>query len=86
MGEGAFVTGKALICSIGETPGEIVEAVRHKRIKLAHLPFTLAGLPYTRPYYLIMRNEGDRPENRPDGVFHRDPLLHGRARHRRCGA
>ena len=59
-----------MICSIGETPGEIVEAVRHKRIKLEHLPFTLAGLPYTRPYYLIMRNEGDRPENRPEGYFY----------------
>ncbi len=69
MGEGAFVTGKAMICSIGETPGEIVEAVRHRRIKLQHLPFTLAGLPYTRPYYLIMRNEGDRPENRSEGYF-----------------
>jgi 3-oxoacyl-[acyl-carrier-protein] synthase I len=67
--EGAFVTGKALICAIGETPGEVVEAVRHKRIKLAQLPFTLAGLPYTRPYYLIARNEGDRPENRPAGYF-----------------
>jgi 3-oxoacyl-(acyl-carrier-protein) synthase len=69
MREGVFVTGKAMICSIGETPGEIVEAVRHKRIKLEHLPFTLAGLPYTRPYYLIMRNDGDRPENRPEGYF-----------------
>jgi 3-oxoacyl-(acyl-carrier-protein) synthase len=69
MGGGAFVTGKAMICSIGETPGEIVEAVRHKRIKLEHLPFTLAGLPYTRPYYLIMRNEADRLENRPEEYF-----------------
>jgi len=69
MGEGAFVTGKAMICSIGETPDEIVEAVRHKRIKLGHLSFALAGLPYTRPYYLIMRDEGDRPENRPEGYF-----------------
>jgi 3-oxoacyl-[acyl-carrier-protein] synthase-1 len=67
--EGAFVTGKALICAIGETTEEIVEAVRHKRIKLAQLPFTLAGLPYTRPYYLIARNEGDRPENRSAGYF-----------------
>jgi len=66
---GAFVTGKAMICSIGETPKEIVEAVRHTRIRMAHLSFPLAGLPYTRPYYLIMRNEEDRPENRPDGYF-----------------
>ena len=69
MGEGAFVAGEAMICSIGETPGEIVEAVRRKQIKLEHLPFPLAGLPYTRPYYLIMRNEGDRPENRPEEYF-----------------
>ncbi|MHB8907717.1 MAG: beta-ketoacyl synthase N-terminal-like domain-containing protein [Syntrophales bacterium] len=69
MREGTFVTGKALICSLGETRGEIVEAVREKRIRLEHLPFTLAGLPYTRPYYLIMRNEGDRPENRTAGYF-----------------
>lgn len=69
MGGGTFVTGGALTCSLGETRGEIVEAVRGKRIRLAHLPFTLAGLPYTRPYYLIMRNGGDRPENRPEGYF-----------------
>ena len=69
MDKGAFVTGKALICSLGENPNEIVEALRHKRIRLAHLPFILAGLPYTKPYYLIMRNEGDRPENRPAGYF-----------------
>lgn len=69
MQQGAFVTGKAMICAIGETPEQIVEAVRHRRINLAHLSFPLAGLPYTRPYYLIMRNEADRPENRPDGYF-----------------
>ena len=69
MEEKAFVTGKALICSLGETPAEIVAAVREKRINLTHLPFTLAGLPYTRPYYLIMRNEGDRLENRPAEYF-----------------
>ncbi len=69
MGKGAFVTGKAMICSLGESPGEIVEAVRHKRIKLEHLPFTLAGLPYTRPYYLITRNEADRLDNRTNAYF-----------------
>lgn len=71
MKKGAFVTGKAMICSIGETPKEIVEAVRDQRIRMAHLSFPLAGLPYTRPYYLIMRNEEDRPENRPDGYFNK---------------
>ena len=69
MREEAFVTGKAMICSIGETPEAIVEAVRHKRIRLSHLSFPLAGLTYTKPYYLIMRSEEDRPENRPDGYF-----------------
>ncbi len=46
-----------MICSLGDSLEEIVDAVRHKRIKLAHLPFTLAGLPYTKPYYLIQREE-----------------------------
>ncbi|MHB8771069.1 MAG: beta-ketoacyl synthase N-terminal-like domain-containing protein [Syntrophales bacterium] len=69
MGEGVFVTGKAMICALGEIPGEMVEAVRRRRINLGQLAFPLAGLPYTRPYYLITRNEGDRPENRPEGYF-----------------
>ena len=69
MREGAFVTGKAMICALGETPGGLVEAVRSRRINPARLSFPLAGLPYTRPYYLILRDEGDRPENRPAGYF-----------------
>ena len=55
----AFITGKAMVCSLGDSVKEIVDAVRKKRIKLEQLPFTLAGLPYTRPYYLIMRNEAN---------------------------
>jgi len=65
----AFVTGKAMICAIGETTGEIVEAVRNSRIRLQQIPFSLVGLPYTRPYYLILRNERDRPDNRTVGYF-----------------
>jgi len=65
----AFVTGKAMICAIGETTGEIVEAVRNSRIRLQQIPFSLVGLPYTRPYYLIFRNERDRPDNRTVGYF-----------------
>ena len=44
--------------------------MRHQRLKLAQLPFTLAGLPYTRPYYLIARNEQDRLENRSEAYFY----------------
>jgi 3-oxoacyl-(acyl-carrier-protein) synthase len=66
----AFITGKAIVCSLGDSPKEIVDAVRQKRIKLEHLPFTLAGLPYTRPYYLIARNEADRLDNRSDAYFY----------------
>jgi 3-oxoacyl-(acyl-carrier-protein) synthase len=70
MGGGAFITGKAMVCSLGDSLKEIVEAVRQKRIKLAQLPFTLAGLPYTRPYYLIMRDEADALDNRSDAYFY----------------
>jgi hypothetical protein len=66
----AFITGKAMVCSLGDSLKEIVEAVRLKRIKPAQLPFTLAGLPYTRPYYLIMRDEADALDNRSDAYFY----------------
>ena len=66
----AFITGKAMVCSLGDSMKEIVDAVRKKRIKLEQLPFTLAGLPYTRPYYLIMRNEADTLDNRSDAYFY----------------
>ncbi len=44
--------------------------MRQKRVKLEQLPFTLAGLPYTSPYSLIMRNEADTPDNRSDAYFY----------------
>jgi 3-oxoacyl-(acyl-carrier-protein) synthase len=59
-----------MVCSLGDSLEEIVDAVRHKRIKLEHLPFTLAGLPYTRPYYMIMRSEKDRLDNRSETHFY----------------
>jgi 3-oxoacyl-(acyl-carrier-protein) synthase len=67
----AFITGKAMICSLGDSLEEIIDAVRHKRIKLEHLPFMLAGLPYTRPYYLIMRGEEDKLDNRSEAYFYK---------------
>jgi 3-oxoacyl-[acyl-carrier-protein] synthase-1 len=66
----AFVTGKAIICALGDTLREIVDAARHKRIRLSQIPFTLASLPYTKPYYLIQRKEGDAPDNRSDAYFY----------------
>jgi 3-oxoacyl-(acyl-carrier-protein) synthase len=65
-----FVTGKALTCSLGDSLDGIVDAVRGRRLRVEQLPFTLAGLPYTRPYYLIGRNEQDRLENRSEAYFY----------------
>lgn len=59
-----------MICSLGDSLEGIIEAVRHKRIMLEQLPFTLAGLPYTRPYYMIMRDDGDRLEQRSEAYFY----------------
>lgn len=66
----AFITGKAMICALGDSLEGIVDAVRQKRIKLEQLPFTLAGLRYTRPYYLIMRGEKDKLDNRSEAYFY----------------
>jgi 3-oxoacyl-(acyl-carrier-protein) synthase len=66
----AFITGKAMICSLGDSLEEIVDAVCHHRIKLEQLPFTLAGLPYTRPYYMIMRDERDQLDHRSEAYFY----------------
>jgi 3-oxoacyl-[acyl-carrier-protein] synthase II len=59
-----------MTCSLGDSLEGIVDAVRHKRIKLEHIPFSMARLPYTRPYYLINRNESDRLDNRSTEYFY----------------
>ena len=66
----AFITGKAMICSLGDSLEEIVDAVRHKRIRLEHIPFDLARLSYTKPYYLINNNERDKLDNRSEEYFY----------------
>jgi len=66
----AFITGKAMICSLSDSIEEIVDAVRHKRIRVEPIPFTLACLPYTKPYCLIQRNEGDKLNNRSEEYFY----------------
>lgn len=65
-----FITGKAMICSIGDSLEEIVDAVRHKRVAPERIPFTVAPLPYDKPYYLIRRFDGDRPDNRSEEYFY----------------
>jgi 3-oxoacyl-(acyl-carrier-protein) synthase len=66
----AFITGKAMTCSLGDSLEEIVGAVRHKRIRLDRIPFTLASLPYSKPYYLIQRNVGDKLDERSEAYFY----------------
>jgi len=66
----AFISGKAITCALGDTVDGIVDAVRNKRIRLAYIPFTLASLPYTKPYYLIRCDEGDTPDNRSEEYFY----------------
>jgi len=66
----AFVTGKSMICALGDTLEAIVDAAHHKRIRMTHIPFTLASLPYTKPYYLIQGSEEDKLDNRSEAYFY----------------
>jgi len=59
-----------MICSLGDSLGDIIDAVRHARISITRIPFDLVGLPYTKPYYLIQRNEMDKLENRSEAYFY----------------
>ena len=70
----AFITGKAMICALGDTIEGIIDAARIKRIRLAHIPFTLASLPYSKPYYLIKRDERDMLDNRSEEYFYEIPF------------
>ncbi|MCG6534626.1 MAG: hypothetical protein L7F78_08055, partial [Syntrophales bacterium LBB04] len=70
MPQSAFITGKAMTCSLGDSLEAIVDAVRHKRIRLEHIPFAMARLPYSRPYYLINGSESDKLENRSADYFY----------------
>ena len=66
----AFITGKSMICSLGDSLDEIIDAVRHKRLKVVRIPFDLVRLPYTKPYYLIQRNEMDKLNSRSEAYFY----------------
>ena len=64
-----------MICSLSDSIEDIVDAVRHanairERIRVEPIPFTLACLPYTKPYCLIQRNEGDKLNNRSEEYFY----------------
>lgn len=59
-----------MICALGDTLKGIVDAARHKKIRLVHIPFTFTSLPYTKPYYLIQRGEEDTLDNRSEAYFY----------------
>lgn len=70
MSRCVYVTGKAMVCALGDSLAEIVGAVRNKIVKTHQIPFTLAGLPYARPYYLIRRKASDALEDRSAAYFY----------------
>ncbi len=59
-----------MICSLGDSLEEIIDGARHKRVRPEQIPLTLASLPYTKPYYLIRRNEKDNLDNRSGEYFY----------------
>jgi 3-oxoacyl-(acyl-carrier-protein) synthase len=48
-----FITGKALICSLGENLEEILACVQQKRARVDRVPLSLVDPAMTRPYYRI---------------------------------
>ncbi len=59
-----------MVCALGDSLAPIVAALRRQEIRLSHVGFPLAGLPYTRPYYLIDRGPQDRLESRDEAYFY----------------
>ncbi len=70
MGKNAWITGKALVCSLGDSIPAILAAVRGKEIRPHLIPFALAGLPSSKPYFLISRYAGDLLENRNEAYYY----------------
>lgn len=69
MKEKVYISGRAINCSLGEDLDEVISSVRDKEVKVENLPLTLAGLPYTRPYYRIRRERGQDAEKLFFGVL-----------------
>ncbi len=62
MKHSAFITGKSLICSLGEDLDGILAQVRRKKAVADFIPLALAGMSEARPYYRIHRNVA-RPQD-----------------------
>lgn len=57
-----YIRGKAIICSLGEDIERVIGAVKEGHIRVEDLPLSHVQLPYTRPYYRIVRDRGDDAE------------------------
>ena len=51
--ENVYLTGSAILCSLGDNLDAIVEDIRNKLCKTTDMPIKVAGLDYTRPHYRI---------------------------------
>lgn len=51
--ENVYITGSAILCSLGDSVDAIVENIQHKVCKTTDMPIKVAGLNYTRPHYRI---------------------------------
>jgi 3-oxoacyl-(acyl-carrier-protein) synthase len=56
MKHSAHITGKSLICSLGEDLDDILKQVRQKKAIADFIPLELARMNEARPYYRIHRN------------------------------
>ena len=55
MKHSAYITGKSLICSLGEDLDGILKQVRQKKAAPDFIPLDLARMSEARPYYRIHR-------------------------------
>ena len=51
--ENVYITGSAVLCSLGDDVEHIIESVRNKVCETTEMPINVAGLKYTRPHYRI---------------------------------
>jgi 3-oxoacyl-[acyl-carrier-protein] synthase-1 len=48
-----YITGSAILCSLGDDIDSIIDSVRNKVCKTTDMPIKVAGLDYKRPHYRI---------------------------------
>ncbi len=59
--ESVYITGNAILCSLGNSLDAIVENITHQLCKTTDMPIRVAGLDYTRPHYRIPGAAQDNP-------------------------